>query len=51
MTHKKKQHKESVPRCREENNCRFGEKCWFIHFNDGNENEHECEKNQDYLIW
>ena len=50
MTHKKKQHKESVPRCREQINCRFGEKCWFLHFNGENEIEYENGKNQDYLL-
>ena len=49
MTHKKKQHTESVPRCREEINCRFGEKCWFLHFNSENLNVYENGKNQDYL--
>ena len=34
--HKKKQHRENVPMCREEiENCHFGEKCWFLHISNG----------------
>ena len=48
--HKKKQHRENVPMCREEiENCHFGEKCWFLHISNGNEMENQNGKNQDYL--
>ena len=47
MIHRKKQHMELVPKCREENNCNFGDTCWFMHIPYLNENENLNDSKQD----
>ena len=49
MVHKKKQHAENVPKCREELNCHYGaKKCWFLHALPRDENRNGND-NQEYL--
>merc|ERR1712179_597637 len=47
LKHKKKEHKEFVPKCRnsESGTCPYKDSCWFIH--DGNENENIINEKQD----
>ena len=50
MSHRKKEHKEKVPNCKNGNNggCHFGHgKCWFIHDHIQNDNIGNSSKNEN----
>ena len=50
MSHRKKEHKEKVPNCKNGNNggCHFGHgKCWFIHNDIQNDNIEDSSENKN----
>ena len=51
MKHKKENHTESVPYCRELNSCMFGPRCWYRHddVNVDNEEMNDPATNSELL--